>query len=531
MEVRVQDKQEAPLKGIDPVLAEITKRLRSHPQEWLHSLQENPAGFADLEKKVHHAFAQMADQLVAGLLAQATKGDDFVDNAKKKTTANGERRFRSARPCTLKLRLLGGLVLWVSTLYCAALTVRKSGRRRGGEGGGIYPELGWLGFLEGKSPALVRDVARQVALLPSYAVARAELLERGLNLNSKEIHNISVHAGQAAITFRRRELELFRKDKLPTANGQGKRFGAMIDGGRTKLRKTTRRQKGRGQAKTQKRRFKTAWREVKQIIVFEMDEQGRMKKGTQPIFDGTFQGPNEIMEVLAMRLHQVGASQAEVVAFRCDGAPWIWDRLAWVKTRLGLSDKQVSLGLDWCHAVHHVSLALAMVLQGAERKRVFKKLRKWLKAGRWQKVVDELVRLATAAKLPQKSAVWTEIAYLDRHGEDGHLDYATYRRRGLPMGSGAIESAIRRVINLRLKGNSIFWDEENAEGMLQIRGLALSGRWGATFSNITASLASDRRLEWHWRSPDMTAELKTPAAVPIPTPQPPTVLTTYNAAA
>jgi phosphatidylglycerophosphatase A len=47
-------------------------------------LQKNPAGFADLEKKVHHAFQQMADQLVAGLLAQATKGDDFADNAKKK---------------------------------------------------------------------------------------------------------------------------------------------------------------------------------------------------------------------------------------------------------------------------------------------------------------------------------------------------------------------------------------------------------------------------------------------------------------
>jgi len=84
MEVRMQGKKEASLKGIDPVLAEINRRLQSHPQEWLHSLQKNPAGFADLEKKVHHAFQQMADQLVAGLLAQATKDDDFADNAKKK---------------------------------------------------------------------------------------------------------------------------------------------------------------------------------------------------------------------------------------------------------------------------------------------------------------------------------------------------------------------------------------------------------------------------------------------------------------
>ena len=143
--------------------------------------------------------------------------------------------------------MLGGLLLFVSTVYCGPVSVHKSGRRRGCEGGGIYPELAWLGFVEGKSPALVRDVARQTALLPSYAMARAELLEHGLKLNIKVVHKISQHAGQAAITYRRRELELFRQGKLPAANGQGKRFGAMIDGGRVKLRKTTRKQKRAGQ--------------------------------------------------------------------------------------------------------------------------------------------------------------------------------------------------------------------------------------------------------------------------------------------
>lgn len=427
--------------------------------------------------------------------------------------------------------MLGGLLLFVSTLYCGPVTVRKNGRGRGGEGAGLYPELAWLGFVEGKSPALVREVARQTALLPSYAMARAELLEHGLKLNIKEVHHISQHAGQAAVALRRRELELFRQGQLPAGQGQGKRFGAMIDGGRVKLRKTTRRQKGAGQSKTQKRRYQTVWREVKQISVFELDEQGRMKKGTEPIFDGTFLGPDEVMEVLAMRLHQVGATQAAVVAFRSDGAPWIWDRLGWVKKRLGLRDQQVSLGLDWCHAVHHVGLALEPLLEGAERQRVFKKLRKWLKTGRWQQVVEELTQLATVAKLPEAAAVWTEIAYLGRHGEERHLDYATYRRRGLPVGSGAIESAIRRVINLRLKGNSIFWEEENAEGMLQVRGLVLSGRWNETFAKITASLATDRRLDWGWQSPDMTAELKAAAAAMPSIPQPSTGQAGYDAAA
>jgi hypothetical protein len=391
--------------------------------------------------------------------------------------------------------------------------------------------LACLGIVEGKSPALVREVARQTALMPSYAMARAELLEHGLKLNIKEVHNLGQTAGAAALAYRRRELELFRQGKLPAGVGQGKRFGAMIDGGRVKLRKTTRRQKGQGKSKTQQRRFRTEWREVKQIIVFEMDQQGRMKKGTEPILDGTFLGPDEIMEVLAMRLHQVGASQAEVVAFRSDGAPWIWDRLDWVKKRLELSDKQVSKGLDWCHAVHHVSLALEPVLEGTERKRVFKKLRKWLKGGRWQKVVEELVHLATAAQLPADASVWTAIAYLARHGEEGHLAYASYRRRGLPLGSGAIESAIRRVINLRLKGNSIFWEEGNAEAMLQLRGLVLSGRWNNLFPKIAASWAADRRPDWHWQSPDMPKEMKVPAATPPPTLQPHTVQASCSAAA
>jgi hypothetical protein len=84
MEVRMESKQGAAVKGIDPVLIEIRKRLQSHPQEWLRALTANPGSFVDLEKTVHQTFQQMADQLVAGLLAQATAADDFAQTAKKK---------------------------------------------------------------------------------------------------------------------------------------------------------------------------------------------------------------------------------------------------------------------------------------------------------------------------------------------------------------------------------------------------------------------------------------------------------------
>jgi hypothetical protein len=395
----------------------------------------------------------------------------------------------------------------------------------------LYPELAVLGIQEGKSPALVRDVGRLTALLPSYETVQQELAERGLKLNIKEVHGLGQYAGQAALTYRRRELELYRQGMLPAADGRGKRFGAMIDGGRTKIRTTKRKQKGRGKTKTQKRRFQTDWREPKQIIVFEMDEQGRMKKGTKPILDGTFQGPDEILEVLAMRLHQVGAAQAEIVAFRGDGAPWIWERLEWVSKRLGLKKAQVSYGLDWCHAVHHVSLALETLVPEGDRKRVFKKLRKWLKQGGWRKVIRDLIDRMVQAGLDENAPVWTEINYLDRHGEAGRLDYAKFRRQQLPVGSGAIESAIRRVINLRMKGNSIFWNEENAEGMLVLRGLVLSRRWKEEFARITESMAHDRRLDWEWQSPDLAAQLKAGTEITPPQPQPPSSATCYAAAA
>jgi hypothetical protein len=429
----------------------------------------------------------------------------------------------------LRVRLLGGLLLWVTTLYCSP--AMRTGKGRGREGSGLYPELGVLGIQEGKSPALVREVGRLTALLPSYAAVQEELAERGMKLTVKEVHRIGRHAGQAALTYRYRELMMYRAGQMPSADGRGKRFAAMIDGGRTKLRTTTRKQRGQGKTKQQKRRYKTDWREPKQVIVFEMDEHGRMKKGTKPIIDGTFAGPDEMMELLAMRLHQVGAAQAKIVAFRSDGAPWIWERLEWVSRRVGLTAKQVSCGLDWCHAVHHVSLALHALVAEDERKRVFKKLRKWLKNGGWQPVTCELMRLAIEADVASDAPVWTEIDYLNRHGAEGHMAYATYRRRGLPLGSGAIESAIRRVINLRMKGNSIFWKEENAEAMLVLRGLVLSGRWKDTFTKITDSLARDRRITWDWTSPDMPKELKTNVPITPPTPQPTIANVCYNAAA
>ncbi len=62
-------------------------------------------------------------------------------------------------------------------------------------------------------------------------------------------------------------------------------------------------------------------------------------------------------------------------------------------------------------------------------------------------------------------------------GNKARMQYKAFEEAGIPRGSGAIESAIRRVVNQRLKGNAKFWKEANAESMLLLRSYLKAGRF------------------------------------------------------
>jgi hypothetical protein len=325
--------------------------------------------------------------------------------------------------------------------------------------------------------------------------------------------------GASVLTCRTRDLLRWRAG-LVTAGSElaGRRVAAMIDGGRTRLRTVIRKQKGKGKGKTQRRRYKAEWREPKLLILFEVDDQGRMKKGTRPWIDGTFAGPDEAMELLAFHLHRLGATRSDVVTFVADGAPWVWERLDWVERRVGLKPGRAVRVLDWCHAVHNLSLALeALGLGEEERQRRYGELRGWLRQGWHGLLLRRLEELGEAAGHP--AGLEQPLGYLNKHAAAGHMDYQRLRRRGLPQGSGAIESAIRRVINLRLKGPGLMWQEENAEGALALRAAAVTQRWEETMAWVRQEMGRDRQVSWEWVSPDMLAELKAEVPIKPPVPQ------------
>jgi hypothetical protein len=270
------------------------------------------------------------------------------------------------------------------------------------------------------------------------------------------------------------------------------------------LREQVRRQKGKGRKKQRRRGWKAEWREPKKFVIYELDEQGRMKAGTRAFMDGTLQGPDALMELLAMRLYQLGANQAQEIVFVADGGTWIWNRWQEVIRLLKLDATQVSKVLDFCHAAQHIQIALkALSFSDKARRAIYHRQRRQLLRGRADLTIKELKQYAKECATDKK-VLAREIKYFEKHSS--HMDYKRLREAGKPMGSGAIESAIRRVLNQRLKGNGIMWNEDNAEAIMVLRGLVLSDRWDQALKNVRATMAIDRGIDWRWHSPDMRTE-------------------------
>ena len=86
------------------------------------------------------------------------------------------------------------------------------------------------------------------------------------------------------------------------------------------------------------------------------------------------------------------------------------------------------------------------------------------------------------------------------------MSYRHFRAIGIPIGSGAIESTIRRVINQRLKGNGLSWYREHAEAMLQLRAQVVSKRWDDQLQAMRAHARKDTPAEWAWQPRPMSVK-------------------------
>ena len=180
-------------------------------------------------------------------------------------------------------------------------------------------------------------------------------------------------------------------------------------------------------------------------------------------------------ELLAGLLLELGAKDATAWVFLGDGGVWIWKRLALLVELVGFDPARVTQVLDFYHAVEHVNeiQELFPAWSKAERSRWRENVKSFLRRGDVQGLVFWI--RSSLCEGPESTKVEAQLVYL--LDNETRMDYGLFKRRRLPLGSGAIESGSRRIINLRLKGNGIFWTLANAEGVIHMRAELLSGRW------------------------------------------------------
>ena len=84
------------------------------------------------------------------------------------------------------------------------------------------------------------------------------------------------------------------------------------------------------------------------------------------------------------------------------------------------------------------------------------------------------------------------------------MDYAGYRRLGVPLGSGVTEAGCKTVFTQRLKQSGMLWGPEGGQVILDLRVLWLSGVWqDAHHAFLQAQTVQSLRTSF-WFSSDTT---------------------------
>lgn len=340
----------------------------------------------------------------------------------------------------------------------------QNGKRRAG----AYPALILLGLTDHVTPLLAAQVGMWCALLGSFDEVRQVLGEQGIDISVNKLRDISYSYAERARRYQECQSVA---NLLKGENISGRKVIVSSDGGRSRIR-----EKKPGSSKTAKGQsgFKANWREPKLLIIYVVDENGKQDRHFAPIIDGCMQGPDAVFKRIRCYLDALNISTADHLLFVADGAHWIWNRVDEMVKSLPLDASHIHQLVDFYHAVEHLNKVAQFkkTWTVSERQAWQKTQRTRLLQGR----VDEVVKaIHEICKGRLSKGIKTEKNYFDRNQH--RMNYAAIKALNLPIGSGAIESSVRRVINLRIKGPCTFWLKKHAEHILMLRAFFKAGRW------------------------------------------------------
>ena len=114
-------------------------------------------------------------------------------------------------------------------------------------------------------------------------------------------------------------------------------------------------------------------------------------------------------------------------------------------------------------------------------------------------VLAELRPLVAAH--PELAEVGKALTYLEKR--EAQLAYPTFQAEDWPIGSGAVESANKLVVEARLKGAGMRWAAGHVNPMVALRNIVCSDRWAEAWPQVATHLrqqaAQERRARQQQR--------------------------------
>jgi len=182
------------------------------------------------------------------------------------------------------------------------------------------------------------------------------------------------------------------------------------------------------------------------------------------------------------------------VILLADGAPELWKLLTGSLNAetLGVPVHQL---VDLWHLLEKLGSAARLLYGEAQGSAVLHGWRLRL-LNRTRRVAEILQELSTSGKaelgVGTSRPVHEAITYLENH--QVRMNYASARRRGLPVGSGNVEATCKSLVAVRMKRPGARWKEETGEHLLNLRALALSDRWETAMTLTLRPLRKAIRL-------------------------------------
>ena len=449
---------------------------KMNTNEILRGLEaKTPMDLLRYERKLLLMVIALGKLIIAWILKTNAEEKGFQKRTKR-SFLRGHAGYRHQSNKKTPVRTLFGNVVWLKCNYCVTKRTNKK-RRLGKNGSGSFPALEALGIRHHATPALASEIAMCVTEGPSMMAVRERLERYGLSFNIKVIKRIAECFAKAGLAVRNAWVNSGGEAPCPLVPSNETYAGCRVliggDGGRLRTRK-----KKAGRIPDGKKRhgFDADWREPKMLAIRVLDGMGAVIRTEHPVYDGTIGNADALFNILRAHLKARHIDKAAEVVCNCDGAPWIWDRMGNLLDELGVERTKVSLVLDYYHAVEHITAVADGKSLWSQKKRTrwMNHMKGILINGKIAELLHELGKFARGRAAPK---VKREMRYFEENRERMHYDLIVEKK--LPIGSGATESAIRQVVNMRLKGAGMFWLVDNAEAFLHLRCYLKARRWNA----------------------------------------------------